>query len=143
MKEKLMNDLKEAMKNKDTIRKNTIQSIRASILQYEKDKQIEADNNKILDIIASELKKRNDALEQFTQARRKDLINDCCREISILKEYLPKQLSDEELENEIDDIIANNEKNMGVIMKAAKERIGNKADGKRIAAIVKERLNRE
>jgi hypothetical protein len=143
MKEKLMNDLKEAMKNKDTIRKNTIQSIRASILQYEKDKQTEVNDNKILDIIASELKKRNDALEQFTKAGREDLVRDCCREISILEEYLPKQLTDEELENEIDDIIANNEKNMGVIMKAAKERIGNKADGKRIAAVVKVKLSGE
>ena len=72
MKEKLMEDLKMAMKNKDIVKKNTIQMIRAAILQTEKDKQIELDDNGILEIISKQVKQKNDALEQFKKADRQD-----------------------------------------------------------------------
>ena len=74
MKTKLLEDLKEAIKQKDEIRKNTIQSIRSSILQEEKDKQIELDNNGIENIIVREKKKRIDSLEQFKKANRVELV---------------------------------------------------------------------
>lgn len=144
MKEKLLNDLKEAMKNKDIVKKNTIQLIRASILQFEKDKQIEADDNKIIEIIAKERKTRLDALLDFEKAGRQDLIDETRREIEILENYLPKQLSDDELKFEIACIInnvdAHSPSDMGIVMRAAKEKIGSKADGKRISMVVKEQL---
>ena len=144
MKTKLMNDLKEAMKEKDAIKKNTIQSIRAAILQYEKDKQLEAVDNVIIDIISKERKKRQDALEQFVKANREDLISQTNREIEILDQYLPKQLSDTELILEVARIIhevdAHSPSDMGIVMRAAKEQIGNKVDGKRLSNIVKQKL---
>lgn len=144
MKTKLMNDLKEAMKEKDSIKKNTIQSIRAAILQYEKDKQLEAVDNVIIDIISKERKKRQDALEQFVKANREDLISQTNREIEILDQYLPKQLSDTELILEVARIInevdAHSPSDMGIVMRAAKEQIGNKVDGKRLSNIVKQKL---
>jgi hypothetical protein len=147
MKEKLMNDLKEAMKNKDTIKKNTIQMVRATILQTEKDKQIEVDDNSILEIISKQVKQKNDAIKEFEKANREDLIEQTNKEIEILQEYLPKQLSKEEVidivkaEKEslgIDDI-----KGMGTLIKAVKAKIGAASDGKTISEAVKEVLNND
>lgn len=144
MKNRLMNDLKEAMKEKDTIKKNTIQAIRASILQFEKDKQTSSDDNKVIEIIGSELKKRKDALEQFKNANREDLIKQTEYEIKILSSYLPEQLSDEELKYKVSEIIANVDAwepgDTGIVMRSAKQEIGNKADGKRVSTIAKDLL---
>lgn len=145
MKKKLMNDLKEAMSEKDTIRKNTIQGIRAAILQIEKDKQIEADNKLIEEIISKEKKKRVDALEQFKKANREDLITQTEKEINILESYLPKQLSDDELSHEVWRIINEQdawtiEDDFGRIMRASKLELGNKVDGKRLSDMVKKKL---
>lgn len=144
MKEKLMKDLKEAMKEKDTIKKNTIQSIRAAILQYEKDNQLTVVDNVIIDIISKEKKKRQDALEQFTKANREDLILQTNKELEVLNQYLPKQLDDVELSFEVSRIInevdAKSPLDMGIVMRAAKEQIGNKVDGKRLSNVVKQKL---
>ena len=75
LKEKLMEDLKQSMKDKNVVRKNVVQMVRAAILQFEKDNGIEIEDNKILDIIAKEVKKRKDSLADFEKAKREDLIN--------------------------------------------------------------------
>lgn len=106
LKEKLMEDLKESMKTKDTVRKNAVQMVRASILQIEKDKGIEVEDEKIIDIIAKEVKTKKDALKDFEKAERQDLIDLTNREIEILQEYLPKQLSRDEVKAEVQKIIS-------------------------------------
>lgn len=145
LKEKLMNDLKEAMKNKNEIRKNTIQMVRAAILQIEKDKGISVEDKKIIEIIAKEVKEKKDALVDFEKAGREDLINQTNEEINILQEYLPKQLSKEEVLEEVKKVIeevgATSIKDMGIVMKTAKEKIGAAADGRSINEAVKELLN--
>ena len=142
LKEKLMEDLKESMKNKDVIRKNTVQMVRAAILQIEKDKGIEVEDDKILEIIAKEVKTKKDALKDFEKAERQDLIDQTNQEIAILQEYLPKQLSKEEIKVELEKIIAEigatSMKDMGEIMKAAKAKMGASADGKTINEVAKE-----
>ena len=105
LKEKLLEDLKESMKEKNTIRKNVVQMVRAAILQVEKDKHIEVSDDKIFEIIAKEAKKRKDSLEDFQKSGREDLIEQINKEIEILNEYLPKQLTQEELEQKIKEII--------------------------------------
>ena len=105
LKEKLLEDLKECMKNKNTVRKNVVQMVRAAILQVEKDKQITLDDNQIIDIIAKESKKRKDSLADYEKSGREDLIAQINEEIEVLAEYLPKQLSEEELENIIREVI--------------------------------------
>lgn len=141
LKERLMEDLKESMKTKDTVRKNAVQMVRASILQIEKDKGIEVEDEKIIDIIAKEVKTKKDALKDFEKAERQDLINLTNREIEILQEYLPKQLSQEEIEVEVRKIIseigATSMKDMGAIMKEAKAKMGASAEGKTINEIAK------
>ena len=142
LKEKLMEDLKESMKNKDTVRKNTVQMVRASILQIEKDKGIEVEDSKIIDIIAKEVKTKKDALKDFEKAERQDLIDLTNREIEVLQEYLPKQLSRDEVKEEVQKIIteigATSMKDMGAIMKEAKAKMGASVEGKTINEVAKE-----
>ena len=142
LKEKLMDDLKESMKNKDVIRKNTIQMVRAAILQIEKDKGIEVEDDKILEIISKEVKSKKDVLKDFEKAERQDLIDQTNQEISVLQEYLPKQLSREEIKSELEKIIAEigatSMKDMGAIMKEAKAKMGASAEGKTINEVAKE-----
>ena len=139
-----MEDLKESMKTKDTVRKNAVQMVRASILQIEKDKGIEVEDEKIIDIIAKEVKTKRDALKDFEKAERQDLIDLTNREIEILQEYLPKQLSRDEVKAEVQKIIseigATSMKVMGAIMKEAKAKMGASAEGKTINEVAKEIL---
>ena len=145
LKEKLMEDLKISMREKNNLRKNTIQMVRAAILQIEKDKGIEVDDNKILEIIAKEVKSKKDALADFEKGGREDLIAQTNQEIEVLQEYLPKQLTHDELVEKIKEVItkvgATSIKDMGVVMKEAKAQIGTAADGKSINEVVKELLN--
>ena len=142
LKEKLMEDLKASMKNKEEIRKNTVQMVRAAILQIEKDKGIQVEDDKILEIIAKEVKSKRDALRDFEKAGREDLINQTNQEIEVLQAYLPKQLSRDEIKVELEKIItqvgATTMKDMGIIMKEAKAKMGASADGKTINEVAKE-----
>jgi uncharacterized protein YqeY len=145
LKEKLTEDLKESMKSKDEIRKNTVQLIRSSILQIEKDKRIVLDEDGVLDVIAKELKKRKDALPEYEKSGRQDLIDNLKKEIEIIKGYLPEQLSVEELavivKKAIEDTEANSIKDMGKIMAAVMPQTKGRADGKAINEIARKYLN--
>lgn len=144
LKEKLLNDLKESMKEKDLIRKNTVQLIRSSILQIEKDKAIEVTDEQIIEIIAKEAKKRKDSIVDYEKSGRQDLLDQINQEIAILEEYLPEQLSAEEIEAKVKEIIAElgatSMKEMGLVMKTAKEKLGASADGKTINEVAKKLL---
>ena len=143
-KERLLEDLKAAMKDKNVVKKNTVQMVRAAILQVEKDKQIELNDDQILEVIAKEFKKRNDSLADYEKSGREDLISQIKEEMAVLEGYLPKKLSEEELAEKVKEIIAEvgatSMKDMGMVMKTAKERLGVTADGKMINEIVKKIL---
>ena len=145
LKEKLLEDLKNSMQTKNVIRKNVIQMVRAAILQVEKDKQITLEDAQIVEIIAKESKKRKDSLSDYEKSGREDLIANIKEEIEILAEYLPKQLSLEEVETIVKQVIAEENatsmKDMGKVMKSAKEKIGAASDGKTINEIVKKLLS--
>lgn len=145
LKEKLLEDMKVSMRDKNVVRKNVIQMVRAAILQVEKDKQIELTDDQIIDVIAKESKKRKDSLADYEKSGREELIKQINEEIEILAEYLPKPLSKEELEKVIEEVIttvgATTMKEMGAVMKAVKEKVGAAADGKTINEIVKSKLN--
>lgn len=144
LKEKLLEDLKDAMKTKNVNKKNAVQMVRTVILQIEKDKGIEVSDEQILGIVAKEVKTRKDAIAEYEQANREDLIENANEEIKALEEYLPKQLTDEELVTEVKKVIeklnATSMKDMGPVMKEAKATIGAQADGKRINEVVKSLL---
>lgn len=144
LKEKLQEDLKSSMKNKDTIRKSVITLVRAAIKQIEVDQRVELDDVAVMDIISRQLKQRNDSLAEFEKAGREDLIEETKSEIQVLKEYLPQQLSEEELEKIVIETIAEvgatSMKDMGKIMAIIKPKTAGRADGRKINELVKKNL---
>lgn len=145
MKEQLLQELKEAMREKDIIRKNTITLLRSAILQVEKDNQKELNDEEIAGIVAKEVKKRKDSISDYERAGREDIINDLNKEIEILTRYLPKQLTVEEIEALVEESIRNvgatSPRDMGKVMQDLRPKISGKADGKVVSEIVKEKLN--
>jgi len=145
LKEKLMEDLKNAMKEKNEIKKNTVTMIKAAVLQIEKDKQIQLDDTQIVEIISKEAKKRKDALVEFEKSGRQDLVDQTNEELAVIKAYLPEELSIEELEKIIEETIqevnAIDMKDMGKVMQAVKVKTTGRADGKTINEIVKRKLS--
>lgn len=144
LKEKLMQDFKDAMKEKNELKKNTVMMVRAAVLQIEKDTQKEVLDDQILEIIAKEVKKRKESLADYEKSGREDLIKQINDEIAILKEYLPEELSTEEIRKIVEESIketgAETIKDMGKVMQAAKSKAAGRADNKVINDIVKELL---
>ncbi|MFR6449073.1 MAG: GatB/YqeY domain-containing protein, partial [Peptoniphilus grossensis] len=121
LKERLMADLKDAMKNKDKLRKDVITMVRAAIKQKEVDERVELDDADIENIISKQLKEKKSSIEEFKKGNRQDLVDQTNAEIEILLKYLPEQLSDEELKEIIKKVIDENEitsmKDIGKLMK--------------------------
>ena len=144
LKNRLLLDLKNTMKNKDIVAKNTIQSLRAAILQYEIDNKQELTNDKIIDIISKEKKKRLDALEQFNKSDRQDLIQQTQKELNVISKYLPQPATQEEIEQTVTNTIKElnaTQKDFGKVMKEVTAKLKNRTDGKTISGIVKQKLN--
>ena len=137
LKERLLQDFKEAMKEKNELKKNTIMMVRAAILQIEKDTQKELNDDAILEILAKEIKKRKDSLEDIEKSGREDLIKQVNDEMAIIKAYLPEELS-MEVSAETG---ATSMKDMGKVMQAAKAKTAGRADNKVINEIVKKKLS--
>lgn len=144
--EKLMQDFKDAMKNGNIIKKNTVQQLRASILLAKKDNPTITDAD-IEDVIVKERSKRLDALVQFEKANRQDLIEQTNKELLYISEYLPQPLSDAEIIDGVNQIMQKENitemKLMGYAIKKCKEEFGNRATGKQISDAVKNYLNKE
>ena len=144
LKDKLMDDLKSAMKDKDIIRKNVVQLIRSGVLQVEKDNKVTLDDDGVLDVIAKQLKQRRDSLPEYEKSGRDDLIAQLKREMELLMEYLPAQLSREELTAIVKEAVestgASSVKDMGKVMAAVMPKTKGRADGKEINAIARELL---
>lgn len=144
LKETLAQDLKLSLKEKDLIKRNTVQSIRAAILQFEKDNRTELDDDGIVDVIAKELKKRKDVLPDYEKSGRQDLIDQLNREIEIVMGYLPSQLSEDELDEIVKKAVestgASTMKDMGKIMAAVMPQIKGRADGGAVNALAKKYL---
>ncbi len=144
IKEKLSNDFKESMKNKDLVRKNTIQLVRAAILNKEKDLQKELNDSECEQVIAKQVKERMDTLSIYSEKCMVEKTVETQREIDILKDYLPQPLSGNELKDividKINELQASSMKDMGRVIKAVKESVGSRADGKAISDMVKELL---
>ena len=143
--EKLKSDLKEAMKAKDVEKRDTIRMIMSAVKQIEVDERREVTDEDMIKILQKAIKQREDAINFAKESNRDDLIEKNQNEINILEKYLPKQLSDEELETEVKSIIeevsATSMKDMGKVMGVATKKLAGKADGKRINQIVKKILS--
>lgn len=145
LKEQILNDIKEAMKQKDDFKRDTLRTLNAAFKQVEVDERIELSDERILKIIASEIKKRKDAIELYSKGGREDLAQKEQKEIALFESYLPQQLSDEELQAALKEMIANlgvsSLKDQGLVMKEAKAKFGASVDGKRLNVTLRELLN--
>ncbi|EGK8126820.1 GatB/YqeY domain-containing protein [Campylobacter lari] len=144
LKDQILEDIKEAMRNKDDFKRNTLRTLNASFKQIEVDERITLNDERIYKIIASEIKKRNEAALAFSKGSREDLAQKELQEVAILSVYLPKQLSDEELESELKKLIEklqiNSLKEQGILMKEAKAAFGASVDGKRLNEMARKLL---
>ena len=144
LKESLIQDLKEAMKNGDAIAKKAIQMARSAVLQVEKDQKVTLDDDGILEIIAKEVKKRIDTMPDFEKSGRQDRIDNLKAEIEVLKRYLPEQLTETQIEDIVKEAIAStgatSAKEIGKVMQAVMPKTKGRADGKIINQIVKKLL---
>lgn len=144
MKEELLKALKEAMKEKDELKKDTITMLRAAILQVEKDDKKQLSQSEMEAIVAKQIKSRKESIEEFKKANRDDIVSKVEKEIEILSKYLPEQFT----ENQIRDLVskaiektgATSIREMGKVMQEIKPQISGKADGKVVSDIVKEML---
>ena len=145
LREQINNDLKEAMKAKDTKKRDALRLLTSAFKQIEVDERKELSDDDVIKIIQKQVKSRNDSIEQYKSAGRDDLMQIELDEIAYYEPYLPAQLSDEELTAELKSIIetvgASTMKDMGKVMGAASKALAGRADGKRINECVKSLLS--
>jgi hypothetical protein len=136
--------MKDAMRAKEIVKRDTIRSINTMIKQIEVDERIDLDDDAVVKLIQKGIKQREEAISQYKEADRNDLVDVEQAQIDIFKLYLPKQLTDEELESMTQEIIkevgATSMKDMGKVMPVLKEKVGTSADGKRMSGAIKKLL---
>jgi uncharacterized protein YqeY len=144
LRERLDEDLKAAMRQKDPLRLNTIRGLKSAVKYREIELMKTLDDAGILGVVASEIKRRKDAAEQYQAGNRPDLVEKEEAESRLLQSYLPQQLSPAELAAKVDEVIAQvgaqGPKDMGAVMKALLPQVQGRADGKAVSELVKQRL---
>ncbi|KFN39287.1 MAG: glutamyl-tRNA amidotransferase [Sulfuricurvum sp. MLSB] len=144
LKEQINNDIKTAMKEKDNAKRDALRLLSSAFKQIEVDERKELSDDDVIKIIQKQVKQRNEAMIQYRDAGREDLYEKEASEAAIFETYLPKQLSDDELESALRAIIAEvgaaSMKEIGKVMGAASKTLGAQADGKRINECAKKIL---
>ncbi|MGL4379284.1 MAG: GatB/YqeY domain-containing protein [Microcoleaceae cyanobacterium] len=149
LREKIDAEIKAAMKSKDKVRLETVRSIKKVLLEKESSArgagQETLTEDQELEVLMQGAKQRRDAIEQYQKAGREDLADKEAAELAIIEEYLPKQMSDEEISAFIDDILiklgVTSPHEMGKVMGSVMQQLKGKADGKKIQELVKAKLN--
>jgi uncharacterized protein YqeY len=149
LRDQLMDDLKEAMRQRDERRKTTIRSVIAAIKKAETEldssgERVSLDDEDILAIIAKQAKQRQESIAEYQRGGREDLVAEEEAELAILQTYLPQQLTREEIETEARQVIAevgaSSPRDMGKVMKPLMARLRGRADGKEVNQVVRELL---
>jgi len=139
--------LKEAIRNQNEVAKNALRGLLTAIKNKEKDLKRAPDDAEILKIISSQIKQRKESIEQFKGGGREDLAEKEAQEIAVLEKFLPKQLSQEELEAIIAECIqetgATTVKDMGKVMKAVMPKVAGRSDGKLVNELVRAKLSQK
>ena len=144
MVEKLKQDMIEAMKNKEKERLTVIRMVKAAMDQEHIDRKREINDELLIDVVNKQIKMRKDSISEFEKGGRSDLIEATQREVDILMNYLPEQLSIEEVKDIIcaifDEVKPEGQRDMGKVMKEATSQLKGKADMKEVSNIIKEKL---
>lgn len=145
IKEKINSDIKAAMIAKDNFKRDTLRVVMSLLKQVEVDERKELTDEDVIKILQKAIKQREDAAAQYKAGHRDDLYQKEMNEIALIKEYLPAQLSDEELKNELVAIIsevgAKDSKDIGKVMGVATKKLAGKADNRRINEIARSLLS--
>ncbi|MDF2635181.1 MAG: hypothetical protein K0R78_2055 [Pelosinus sp.] len=147
LKERLTEDMKQAMKDKETgkLRLSVIRMVRANIKNVEIDSKQELSDDEVLDVVSKEVKMRRDSIEEFKKGNRLDLVENLELEIEVLMKYLPEQLSEAEVRTLVEQAVveakAVSPKDMGKVMAVLMPKVKGRADGKLVNTIVREMLN--
>ena len=145
LKTRINDDVKTAMRSKDKERLGTLRLLTAAIKQIEVDKRIELDDEQIVAVIEKMLKQRKDSIEQFEKAGRNELAEIEIKEVAILKEFMPEQMSDADVDALIDEAIASTGaetmKDMGKVMGILKPQLAGKADMGAVSGKIKAKLS--
>ncbi len=145
IKDRLQEDWKTALKAKDKFKANVLSTAKAAILLVEKTDSKPVDDSQVIEILAREVKQRREAVLEFEKGNRQDLVDEANAEINILLNYLPQQLSEEEILQIVKESAieagANSIKDMGKVMALVRPKTVGKADGKLVSQIVKNYLN--
>lgn len=146
LKDDLNNDLKEAMKSADPVRREAVRALKNAIRNAEIDACRELSEAEMLGVVTKQAKQRRDSIEQYRLAGRTDLVDHEQQELTIIETYLPKQLTDDEIAARVQAVVAelgvSGPKAMGSVMQRLTAELKGQADGKRVSAIVKEVLSR-
>ena len=141
----ISDDMKTFMRAKDTARLGAIRLLQASIKQKEVDERIELNDDQILAVIQKMLKQRKDSIEAYQQANRQDLIDQEQLEIEVLTKYMPEPLSDEEINQYIEEAIATtgavDMKDMGKVVGVLKSKVAGRADMGKVSKLVRQKLS--
>ena len=144
LKEQLNEEMKQAMKAKDKNRLSAIRMVRGAVRDKEINSQVELDDDGVLEVIASQIKKRKDALEQLSKSNRDDLVEAEMDQINTLQTFLPAQLSQEEIEaviiGAIEELGATSMRDMGRVMGKLVPQLRGKADNSIVSQIVRQKL---
>ena len=145
MKERIMTDLKNAMKNQNKDLLNVVRMIKGAIQLEEINLKRELNDDEVISVISKQIKMRNDSVAEFEKANRLDLVEQYKKEIELLNKYLPEQLTEEEVNKIIDEaftkINPTSPKDMGLIMKEVSPKVNGRADKGQVSAIIKEKLS--
>ena len=143
--DRIMNDLKEAMKNKDSFKLSVIRMVKGAIQLEKINKKRDLNDEEVIDVISKQIKLRKDSINEFEKAGRNDLADTTKKEVEVLNEYMPEQLSSEEVNKIIDEAFAKvnptSQKDMGLVMKEVTPKVKGKADMGEVSRIIKEKLN--
>ncbi|MEM7064763.1 MAG: GatB/YqeY domain-containing protein [Cyanobacteria bacterium P01_B01_bin.77] len=148
LKDRISDDIKTAMKARDKVRLETVRSVKKVIIEKETEMRPKGQDaltpEQELEVVTQLAKQRKDSIEQYTKAGRDDLAEKEAQELAILQEYLPEQMSDEQIEAVIDELItktgASGPRDMGKVMGPAMKQMKGKADGGKVQALVKAKL---
>ena len=143
--DKIKSDMVKAMKEQDKFKLSVIRMIKASIDKERIDKKIEITDEVVIDVLAKELKTREESRLEFSKAGRTDLVEDLDKEIEIIKEYLPEPLTEEEIDKIINDAFKETEassiKDMGKVMKVVTPKVKGRCDMKEVSSKIKAKLS--
>lgn len=143
--EKFNDDVKQAMKSQDKEKLSVVRMVKSAVQLAKIELKHDLSDEEVIDVVAKQIKMRKDSIEEFTKAERNDLVEQYQREVEILNEYMPEQLSSEEvtkiIEEVFDKIKPTSPKQMGLIMKEITPKVKGKFDMGEISKIIKEKLN--